>query len=306
MNTELLEVLNRYSIQDAGELTSGNIFFVDSGADGTLDDADGEHGKSWLYPFATIDFAVGQCTDSAGDIIYVAAGHAETLAAAAGIDLDIIGITIIGMGRGALRPTITLGTDAATVDIDVDAAEITVKNIIFKVAAVDVTVMIDVNADGFTLEDCEINMNVASFEAVTGVDINGGANGADRTTIRNCTFLATIAAGSSRGIELGEAEDRVIIEGCTVIGDFSDACIHNITGKLCTNLVIKDCLLKNDNAGEHAIELVEACTGMLVRNMYHTNAAATAVDPGSCYSFECYGIDAADESAFVRPAVGTP
>ena len=82
-------------------------------------------GRTPDAPFATIDYAVGQCTASQGDIIYVMPGHAEVLAAAADLALDVIGISVIGLGNGPLQPTVTLGT-ADTADVDVDAAGITV------------------------------------------------------------------------------------------------------------------------------------------------------------------------------------
>lgn len=305
--SELLETFNRYGLQDGGEITAGNIFFVDSGATLTLDAADGIHGKSWRYPFATLDFAVTQCTDSAGDIIYVAPGHAEAIATATALDLDKIGITIIGKGSGNLRPIITIGgAGVAGAQINVDAAEVTVKNIIFRIALVDVTIMFDVNADGFTLEDCEIDMQVASYEAVTAIDINaGGANDADRCTIRNCIFLATTAggAGSTQAILIATVQDRLIIQGCSFFGDFGVASIWS--NQILTNIIVRDCYIQNAAAGQHALELTANATGFLIGNYYHTNADGTSIDPGACYSFECYANDAAGTSGFLRPVAAT-
>jgi hypothetical protein len=81
-------------------VTTGNIFFVDSGsATGANSVGAGQNPDA---PFLTIDYAVGQCTANNGDIIYVMPGHAEVVAAAAGLDLDVAGITIVGLGSGAV------------------------------------------------------------------------------------------------------------------------------------------------------------------------------------------------------------
>jgi len=94
---------------DAMGRTSGNVFYVDSGAANATDN---NAGDSWDKPLATLDAAVGKCTASNGDKIYVAAGHAEAVIAAAGLDFDVAGIEVIGLGIGTSRPTITLGTAA--------------------------------------------------------------------------------------------------------------------------------------------------------------------------------------------------
>jgi hypothetical protein len=185
------------------------------------------------------------------------------------------------------------------------AANCHVKNLFFNVQH-DTTIVIDINAADCVVEDCEIRSRTAATarEFVTGIDINGGAaNACDRTRILNC-LIASPTAGAARGIELGEVADRVEIRGCTVWGDFDDAAIHNPTGKVLTKLLIADCLLENTQTGDHAIELVSACTGMLVRCMYKSDMTqATASDPGSCFSYECYHDDVIDTSAIVSPAV---
>jgi len=79
-------------------------------------------------PLATVDYAVGLCEASKGDVIYALPGHAETLDAATDFVLDVIGVSIIGLGRGSLRPTFTFGaTDAI---ISVTAANCLIKNIL--------------------------------------------------------------------------------------------------------------------------------------------------------------------------------
>ena len=60
-------------------------------------------------PFATIDYAVGRCTANAGDIIVAMPGHTETVTAAAGLDLDVAGICILGLGAArCVRPSTSI------------------------------------------------------------------------------------------------------------------------------------------------------------------------------------------------------
>jgi len=79
----------------------GNVFFVHSG---TGTDGAG-YGQNPDAPTATLDYAIGLCTASKGDVIYVLPGHAESFAATEGFDADMAGIKIIGLGWGNNRPT---------------------------------------------------------------------------------------------------------------------------------------------------------------------------------------------------------
>lgn len=282
----------------------GKIWYV-NGAVGVDDVA---QGRSWDAPFDTLAYAFSGDFVEAGDTVLIAPGHTESVASAAGISMDIAGVTVIGLGEGKMRPLFTIGkASTAGCDIDIDAANITIKNCRFTITAVDVTAMIDVNAAACIIEDCEFTQTIASYEAVTAIDVTGGsANACDNTYIKGCYISAITAAGATDGIKLAEVANNVVIEGCTIIGDYSVACVHNPTGKVLTNLIVKKCFLENKQTGDMALELVSACTGFLIENYYKGDTSAALVDPGSCFSYECYGLDAIDESAFVRPAVGTP
>lgn len=75
---------------------------------------------------ATIDAAIGLCTASAGDIIYVLPGHTEAVTATS-INCDIAGVSIVGLGSGSLKPTLTFSaTDSA---VNVTAANCKFQNL---------------------------------------------------------------------------------------------------------------------------------------------------------------------------------
>jgi hypothetical protein len=80
---------------------------------------------------STIDAAIGLCTASSGDTIYVLPGHTEAVTSTS-IACDVAGVNIIGLGSGSMKPTLTFAaTDSR---INVTAANCTWKNFRFEAA----------------------------------------------------------------------------------------------------------------------------------------------------------------------------
>src|SRR3990167_71421 len=267
----------------------GDVYFVHAG---TGTDAAG-YGQNPDAPVATIDYAVGLCADSKNDVIYVMPGHTETVSAAAGIDLDKIGISVIGLGQGNLRPTITIATDTLA-DIDVDAASVTLKNLRFVVNVASLDALIDVNAAGFTMEDCDFYGNDAANEA-PDITVITDAN-ANEMTIRRCTFnyLVTldgtaITATPTECIRLVGA-DHAVIEECYIGGDFTTSAINGITTASKDNQIPRNRihnLATEDIAG--VVDLVAACNGVIGYNygfIGYATGLATVIDPSSCAMIE--------------------
>src|SRR3970282_1408970 len=100
-------------------LTTGEVFYVNSGtggvAPGGIGGSNANSGKSPQEPFATIDYAIGRCTASRGDIIYVLPGHLELLTTAGQIALDVAGVSVIGLGMGLNRPRLQYDAAAGSV-----------------------------------------------------------------------------------------------------------------------------------------------------------------------------------------------
>lgn len=65
---------------------------------------------------ATIDAAIGLCTANSGDTIYVLPGHTEAVTVSS-IAFDIAGVTIIGLGSGSLKPTLTFGATDSRINV---------------------------------------------------------------------------------------------------------------------------------------------------------------------------------------------
>lgn len=105
----------------------GKAFWVSNAStiqQGQRGGSDGNRG-TFDAPFSTIDYAIGQCVANRGDVIFVKPGHAEAVTVSS-IACDVAGVSIIGLGTGAMKPTLTFGaTDSR---INVTAANCTWQN----------------------------------------------------------------------------------------------------------------------------------------------------------------------------------
>lgn len=250
----------------------GTEFFVDS-----VSGSNSNNGLSWDTALATIDYAVGLCTANKGDVIWVAQRHAETFTAAAGIDADVAGISIIGLGYGSNKPTLTFGT-VATTDVDIDAANILMKNIRFVSAIDSLAAFLDINSDYFTLEDCDF-VTSSTLEALCFLDL---ATTKDYLTVRNCRFeQPTDPAGSDGGAGTGclycVDSEYIVFEDCLFNGNFETAIFHNKT-TACKNLWVKRCVGIQALSGAEPFQLVDGANGGTDCGMFITPAEAAATE----------------------------
>lgn len=180
--------------------------------------------------FATIDAAVGECTANAGDYIFVMPGHTETVTAASGLDLDVAGITIIGLGNGSDRPTINF-TTAVGADMDVAAANITMDNFLFTGGIDALTNPIHIAAADCTLKNIEtrdVTGQATDFIVTTAA--------ADRLKINGWVHRGAAAAGAASAISI-VGGDGIEIDDFDIDGNFSVAAIENVT-TAATNLKV--------------------------------------------------------------------
>lgn len=159
----------------------GQVFWVYNGtaiSPGQRGGSDGNRG-TFDAPFATLDYAIGQCTANRGDIIFIKPGHAETISSASAVTADIAGVAIVGLGSGTLRPTFTLDT-ATTTTINVTAANVSIKNCRFLANFADiVSVFTLTTAKEFTLEDCFIGAVATNMNFLNVIDTNATTSDAD-------------------------------------------------------------------------------------------------------------------------------
>lgn len=273
--------------------SAGRVIYVDSGTSG-----DGT-GLTLENAFATL-YLAEQSTLLAGDVVYIADGHAETIETG-GITLNIANTSFIGMGEGDARPLFT--ADASSDEITLDNAGITIKNIRMRPGADKETSAIRVEDAGIgcTIENVAFVVAQGSdeeFEICIDVD-----EAADKLTVKNCTYYNTqaTAADVDSFIDLTEAAiQNCKIIGCDVFGTFAVAPI-NWGAAIPLNLVIQDNVISNTTASAYAIYGTGAATGVLVGNRLYSDDYATMLDPGSLMCIDNWGTDAIDQQGIAIP-----
>ena len=258
--------------------TTGKVFYVHSG---TGINAIGR-GTDSTKPFASVDFAINQTRANKGDFIVVMPGHAESFTAANGFDADVAGVTIIGLGSGADRPTFTFAGTAA--DVAIGAASVTVANVRFKAGISDIVrgISVEATGDDFTLVGCDFPVpGTATFEFLEAILL---ASGADNATFKYNTYRdgASSAANTWINADAGVVVNLRII-GNDVFGRFAVAPVHSTRAD--TGVLIQANAISNTITGQYAIEFTAAATGVIADNRLYTDTFATTLDPGSMMSF---------------------
>lgn len=285
-----------YVVSDRVIYPSGSIFWVHSGT-GTNGAGFGQNPDA---PVASIDYAVGLCTADKGDVIVAMPGHAETVSAAAGLDLDVAGITIIGVGNGSLQPTVTLGT-INTADIDVDAANITVEGIHFIANVQDITAAIDVNADDFTLRRCRFSETGANLNALIWVQ-DGATTTSDRITIEDCLVI-TPDSTNTHFVNFAGTGTGHIVRNNVLIGDWGTACIGG-AGVITYCQIIGNYISNQATDADACINLAATATGIVANNRVGANLAGNAttnITATGCVMCENYSVDIGDRQGVLDP-----
>lgn len=283
------------------EVVTGRRVYVDSGRTNATD---GSEGTSPRRPMATLNGAINKVTANNGDHIYLMPGHSETISADAatdpGPDLTVEGVTVIGMGKGAARATFNF-TDTAA-DFKMNAANCRIHNILFT-AGVNAQVMcLEVSGVDCEVSHCEFRSIGGTNEFLISVNIGLTGADADRFWIHDSVFISDTAAATSAIAFIGTPID-VIIEDCTIRGDWSDAAIQSAVIQL--DCIVRKNFIRNDNAGDHGIQFSTTATGWITGNTIFNDEYALAIDPGSCdMSGNEWGDPAVDTGTIPFPAIG--
>jgi len=283
-------------VTDPG-LTPGQTFFVHSGT-GTNGAGYGRNPDS---PVATIDFAVGLCTDNKSDTIYVMPGHNEGLGNAQ-IAVDVDGISIVGLGRGADRPRIDF--DHANASIDIAASGCTLRNLVLLPSVTDTLIGIDVNTLilDTNLEDIEVlpgEDGAGVDEFAVAIDIKVGCS---RTVVSRLKVRQhASAAGCIAGVRLAGASDDVTVQDCDIVtkGAAATAPITGVT-TLSTNVRFRRNVLVSDD--EPGIDCVGIATSGVIHNNYIFSDLATiaaAIVATGCANFNNQYVEVGPESGAV-------
>lgn len=185
--------------------TTGKIVFVDSTKPGAADDNVGDDAlrpkATWV---AALRYLRSLNVTNRGDQIWLMPGHQETVRLAAGIPMNVAGVAVFGMGRGASRPRITFESDTAA-SILLSAANCSILNVVGIAGIAGLTQPFDVTAD-----DCTLDIEWQDASTATAVVRAVSATGANRfdCTLAYRGFTAT--AQVVNAIRLNECDHVAI------------------------------------------------------------------------------------------------
>jgi len=301
--------VSSYGIPQVGAgaipVTGGQVFWVKST---TGQNAPG-NGISPDNPFASIDYAIGRCTAGRADVILVMPGHVETISAAGGITFDVAGVIVWGLGYGAARPTINLGT-VDTASISVTAANCVLYGCIIDGTGFDgIDAIVSVAGQHFTLQGNLIVCGDSGGQADVGV-LTGATTTANGLRVIGNVFDGGGTTGPAAGVRLAGTPDLWAIEDNVFWGTWSAAPINNLTGNVATRGSIRRNYIDQIHATGLGIDLDSACTGVIANNYLWTPnvdpvAGGVTIDAGSMGCFENYGTDTVDTSGILEPVVVT-
>lgn len=224
-------------------------------------DADG---GNRAFPTLAAALADANVVTNRGDFILLLPGDTETVSAAGTITFSKAGITVIGIGTGTLRPTITFSTSTAA-DMNIDAANITFYNVIFDLTGIDALVApIDVNSTDFTMRECRVVTASASAQATLGILTDANAS---RMKLLSNEFIGTTDAGTATVVRIVGGNEHVI-DGNRFYGAYTTTlgAIENNT-TACLRCQITNNMIINATASSTvAMTFVAGSSGTIANN----------------------------------------
>lgn len=252
-------------------------------------------------PLATLVKALSLA--QAHDFIMVGPAHTETMAGVTTISVS--GLTIVGMGNGAVRPYLTIGT-ATTDKLKIAASNIRIANFNFApgIDSLAVGISFENSASDCIIEDCYFE-DPSSIQALKWIDCTAGTA---RCKFQRLTVKQT-TAGAASFIDLGgTANDQLEVIDCNIRGNYSVACIS--IDVAVTNLNIGRNNLHNLNATSNdcinfaAVAATGYVFNNLCRNQTDADVGHITMGAGVLVSlFNNYGVNNNQETGLL---LGTP
>jgi hypothetical protein len=267
VTTNRLKVNNQLEIGNKAIFAgTGTTYYVDSDASNA---ADTNSGRSWARPLATISGAIAKCTANQGDTIILAESHSETYTdTGAKFVASVAGITIIGLGEGSDRATLTFSHVGATTTIS--AANVTIYNVLF-VTGVDQVVTYGTISGA----DCKL-INCETRDA-TGKDVIDAftvTTTADRLNVFRHKHKGDPAADQSQSIFNLTGADDFVFEECSFMTKCGTGVIE--LASQCLNGIIDKCNFYVDSTSNYSKNVVDT-------------AGTSTVIINDCFDLEAMG-----------------
>lgn len=284
-----------FVIQDQSQ-TTGDSFFVHSGT-GTNGAGYGQNPDS---PVATIDYAIGLCTASKGDRIYVMPGHAESLTGATSCVADVAGVQIIGLGTGALRPKLTY-TTAAAATLSVTAANVHIEDIQFYsdyTGGITAGVTVGASADGFRMKNCRFEEAANTKEFLITVSVAAACHD---VIIDGFDFFGVTGGSDTQCIKFAGASNFSVVRDFRIYGDFSGAPIDGLTAASTYMTIEKGTIINDDTTAGLSVSVHASTTGMM-SDLRIAQLKDTVGPAGAAMAYsEVYVTNAAGVQGILKP-----
>lgn len=270
-----------------------HVRYVDSSHSQASDS--GNDGYNPAKPYATLDQA---CTDADdGDVIVVGPGHAESIIAAGDVTISADNVTVMGVGRGASRPTLTVDT-ASTADLVVSGGGCRLINLNLVAGLDGVDDLLSISG-----ADCHILGCRLSGDATYQYDYAISATSSVDLRVEACEFFSETPSAQA-GISLTGATRPAIIN-CHFVGDWNLGCISAAVTPFTRALIVGN-YMQNANASDTCISTPATSTGFVAYNAMRiaTDAQTTWINSvGDFELFENYGVNVDGETGVL---IGTP
>lgn len=191
----------------------GNVYWVGNSSiiePGCVGGADGNHG-TYQRPFGTLDYALTQTMQGAGDIIFIKPGHYEVLTAATTLAIDCAGVAIIGLGGGDMRPTFNF-TTAATANIQLRSARMAFQNCLFLANFADIASFFTAQAASTT---ASITTNVLTVTVVGSGTVYPGAT-VNAAGVTPNTIVQRQISGTTGGVGTYQLNNSMTVASTTI------------------------------------------------------------------------------------------
>lgn len=268
--------------------------------------SNGNSGTSPSQPWSTLAYAVGQVTSNNDDVIFVMEGHAETIAAAAGIACAASGFTIIGLGNAKKRPTFTWSATTST--WTVAGSNVTIKNIVTTSTIAAMATLFSITGAGVTLDAVDYYED-GTTDAL-GFILTTAA--ADDLTVINCHWYrgTTAASALSQWIILTGADRAKISNNFGILKGFATSNPINSWIAVVTTLCLavefsRNQFYDSNSTGNVPILTISNTTGLVFNNMMGTSATTTTISYNSCFAFQNFISNEVAKSGAVAPAIDT-
>ncbi len=258
----------------------GKVFWVAKGSDGTVAAYPNRKGASdgnlgtFLAPYQSVDYAIGRCVADRGDIIMVLPGYAQAVAAADGFDVDVDGVSIIGIGQGDKQPAFTLNATASECAVGADNVSLDNLHFISTVTVCTVGLDVEDGSDDYRISNCRWSQAAsATLEFAIGLRVVTS----DRGVIEGCDFDSTTADGAVVAVQYKGACLGGTFRHNVIKGAYSTACVNSITAAPQELLMHDNVLINGQFSGLETVACVSmltGTTGYAYNNQLFTNVAS--------------------------------